>query len=148
MTLEEIEQANLPVMAMTSRDRRLVSYDGSEYNYLYVTELYEDDTWVQRAIADDDRIIHVVDTFVVESSATLAYKELYSREGCFALTLRLKEVIENELSRRKREKVSFKRWLAKVQSVPRQLFLYDFDWLDYALDDPDLFINENILALP
>lgn len=145
MTLEEIEQASLPVRAMTSHEHRLVSYDGSEFSYLYVMELYEDDAWIQRAITDDDRIINVVDVVVVESAATLAYQVLCKKEGCFALAMRLKDVIAAELSRRKAEKLSFKRWFDKAQSVPRQVFLYDFDLLDDALEDTDLFIQKHIL---
>ncbi len=146
MTLEEIEQASLHVRTMTSYEHRLVSYAGCEYNYLYVMELYENDAWVQRAITDDDRIINVVDVFVVEKAATLAYQVLCQKEGCFALAIKLKEVIETELNRRKAEKLSFKRWLANAQSEARQVFLYDFDLLDDALEDTELFIQKHILA--
>ncbi|MCP4526708.1 MAG: hypothetical protein GY833_12500 [Aestuariibacter sp.] len=146
MTLDDIGKAELPVKVMVTDEQRLISYDGTDFNFLLVTELYEDDDWVQRAITDNDRIVHIVDTFVVANKATLAYKELAHKAGCFALALRLNEVIANELSRREKEKRGTKRWLDRVQSEVRQLFIYDFDLLDEVLADPDWFIKNNILA--
>lgn len=145
MDLERIRAANLKVATMATTQFTLVGYDGEHFNYLHAMELYEDDDWVQRAIVNDDRIIHVTDVIVVGSDAMLAFQTLAVKKGCYAFAKLINATINDELKQRKAAKKAYKRWETLMRRLVRDLFIYDFDLLDDALDDPEAFISDYVL---
>lgn len=145
--MDSDEIASIQTEVKTGNDVSIIDIYGNPLNPLLIADLDVDDMPQQRGITKDGQLIHIVDTIVAgrdTSYCTWAFKVLSEKEGLFDFSIKINNAISDELKKRREAKQSYKRWKNNMNYLILQLFVWDFEFLDEALEDVDLFINEHV----
>ena len=141
------EMTGIKAVAVTGDEVSLIDIYANDYSPYIIIDMDEDDVWQQRAITSDDKLVHVVDAIVAGrygcgGSCSWAFKVLVEKNGLFEFSKKINLAIKNEYKAKKSKNMPQKRWYKNMHSLIIQLFIWDFDLLDDALEDPEKFITE------
>jgi len=140
MELDEIEA--IETITAIDVDISIVNIFSRDYNPFIIIDMDYECTTDQRGITTDDRLIHIVSATTVGGRCSWAFKVLAEKKGVHDFAIVINKAIQVEQQRRITNKEPYKRWSNNMRSLIVQLFDWDFDFLDDALENTELFIEK------
>jgi len=147
MEIREIE--NLKTISIVGDKVSIIDIDANEFTPYVVIDLEEDDLMRQRAITSNNELVHVVDAIVAGrygcgGLCSWAFKVILEKDGLFEFSKKINKAIKNEYEARLANKKPYKRWRSNMRDLVIQLFIWDLNLLDEALENTDKFIYEYV----
>lgn len=142
MKLDEIER--IKTITAIDLDISIINIYSMNFSPYIIIDMDYECTTDQRGITSDDRLIHIISATAVGGRCSWAFKVLAEKKGVHDFSIEINKAIKLEKEQRITNKKPYKRWRNNMHSLIVQLFDWDFELLDEALENTKLFIDKYV----